>query len=145
MRAITEIPANTPKPIGRTDSFFPGSVNAAACEVAGETAAAGATGVGEADKLLEEDAGGGVAAGTVDTPLTIAAGFGTKLVVDILLLLLLVEDVVWDEVVTNVVVDGVAGGVDRVLHADHPDVPFIPPEEPPPLLPPVFPPEPSSV
>ena len=68
MRAITEIPANTPKPIGRTDSFFPGSVNAAACEVAGETAAAGATGVGEADKLLEEDAGGGVAAGTVDTP-----------------------------------------------------------------------------
>lgn len=24
MRAITEIPAKTPRPIGRTDSFFPG-------------------------------------------------------------------------------------------------------------------------
>lgn len=29
MRAITDIPAKTPRPIGRTDSFFPGSVKAA--------------------------------------------------------------------------------------------------------------------
>jgi len=28
--AITEIPANTPSPIGRTSSFFPGSVNGVA-------------------------------------------------------------------------------------------------------------------
>jgi len=30
MRAITEIPAKTPRPIGKTDSFLPGRVNAAA-------------------------------------------------------------------------------------------------------------------
>lgn len=30
IRAITEIPANTPKPIGRTESFVPGSWNDAA-------------------------------------------------------------------------------------------------------------------
>ena len=29
MRAMTEMPANTPRPIGKTDSFFPGSVKAA--------------------------------------------------------------------------------------------------------------------
>jgi hypothetical protein len=28
IRAITEIPAKTPRPIGRTDNFFPGSWNA---------------------------------------------------------------------------------------------------------------------
>jgi len=27
MSAMTEIPANTARPMGRTDSFFPGSVN----------------------------------------------------------------------------------------------------------------------
>jgi len=27
MRAITEIPAKTPRPIGRTDNFFPGILN----------------------------------------------------------------------------------------------------------------------
>jgi len=32
MRAITDIPAKTPRPIGRTDNFLPGRVNAA-CEV----------------------------------------------------------------------------------------------------------------
>jgi len=30
MRAITDMPANTAKPMGRTDSFLPGSMNAAA-------------------------------------------------------------------------------------------------------------------
>lgn len=29
IRAITDIPANTPRPIGKTDNFFPGSVKAA--------------------------------------------------------------------------------------------------------------------
>jgi hypothetical protein len=29
MRAITDIPANTAKPMGRTDNFLPGSINAA--------------------------------------------------------------------------------------------------------------------
>ena len=34
MRAMTEIPANTPNPIGSTDSWVPGSWNLAALEVA---------------------------------------------------------------------------------------------------------------
>jgi len=33
MRAITEMPANTPRPIGRTDNFLPGISNGAGlCE-----------------------------------------------------------------------------------------------------------------
>jgi len=82
MRAITETPANTPRPMGRTDSLFPGSVNAAAWEEAlaaaaeaveavddAEAAAAVAPGVEE--ELGREDAD---AAGTVDAPLTFTAG-----------------------------------------------------------------------
>lgn len=40
MSAITEIPANTPSPIGSTDNFFPGSVNAAVAEFVDCAAAA---------------------------------------------------------------------------------------------------------
>lgn len=34
MRAITEIPANTPRPMGRTDNFFPGTAKLLAVGVA---------------------------------------------------------------------------------------------------------------
>jgi hypothetical protein len=94
MRAITEIPANTPRPIGRTDSFLPGSVKAAwdaAAAEADEAAAAEEEAAAEEDSesaaaeavleapleelpvaldvvLVEEDVGDGVAAATVDTP-----------------------------------------------------------------------------
>jgi len=40
MSAITEIPAKTPKPIGRTDSFLPGSVNGVDDALAAEFSAA---------------------------------------------------------------------------------------------------------
>jgi len=102
MRAITEIPANTPRPIGRTDNFFPGRVNApseealAAAAEADDAAAEDAAAESAADvptvgrEVLElfgvldvatveggggEDAKDAVAAGTVDTPLTFTAGF----------------------------------------------------------------------
>lgn len=38
INAITEIPAKTPSPIGRTDSFFPGIWNDASLEEAAEDA-----------------------------------------------------------------------------------------------------------
>lgn len=50
IRAITEIPAKTPRPIGRTESFFPGSVNAAVEVEACSAAASDAT-----DAADEED------------------------------------------------------------------------------------------
>jgi len=93
MRAITEIPANTPRPIGRTDNFFPGSEKAVwdaelaaaaeAAEAAEEDAAAESAAavaevvLGLSEELLEvldvveevdESVGDAVAAGTVDTP-----------------------------------------------------------------------------
>jgi hypothetical protein len=40
INAITEIPAKTPRPIGSTDNFLPGRVNAAAADVDAEAAAA---------------------------------------------------------------------------------------------------------
>jgi len=70
MSAMTEIPAKTPSPMGSTDNFFPGSVNAAVaefvdCAAAAETdvvesAAADPDGV---DKVTAE-------AGTEVKPLT---------------------------------------------------------------------------
>jgi len=61
IRAITEMPANTPRPIGSTDSFFPGSVNAAAgaalaLAAAAEfvVAAAFAASVGRLDAAIDE-------------------------------------------------------------------------------------------
>jgi len=148
MRAITEIPANTPRPIGRTDSFLPGSAKTACDEAlaaaaeAEEAAAATEEAAAEEDAesaaddavldgllaelpealdvalvelpivldvaLVEEGVGDGVAADTVDTPLTETGGFETVVVVDALLLLVLfVEDVVWDpdELVLDVAVD----------------------------------------
>lgn len=42
IRAMTEIPANTPRPIGRTDSFFPGISNAAVADPDASAAAADA-------------------------------------------------------------------------------------------------------
>lgn len=39
MRAMTEIPAKTPKPIGRTEIFFPGSANGASLGSADSAAA----------------------------------------------------------------------------------------------------------
>ena len=39
MRAMTEIPANTPRPIGRTESLVPGSWNLAAALVSAVSAA----------------------------------------------------------------------------------------------------------
>jgi len=104
MRAITDIPANTPRPIGRTDSFFPGSVKAAweealaaaaeAEDAAAEDDAESAAGVvvvdPEVEELLEvlvealdvvlaeEDVEEGAAVdegiGTLDAPLTFTAG-----------------------------------------------------------------------
>jgi len=161
MRAITEIPANTPRPIGRTDSFLPGSVKAAwdaAAAEADEAAAAEEEAAAEEDSesaaaeavleapleelpvaldvvLVEEDVGDGVAAATVDTPLTTTAEFETEVVADALLVLvLLVEDVDWepDEVVVDEVVDEML--VDPVPSED-------PPCASPPVFPPEFPPE----
>lgn len=40
MRAMTEIPANTPKPIGRTETFFPGVVKAPVAVLEASAAAA---------------------------------------------------------------------------------------------------------
>jgi hypothetical protein len=42
IRAITEIPANTPNPIGKTDKVFPGSWKGAADVLAASAAAADA-------------------------------------------------------------------------------------------------------
>jgi hypothetical protein len=90
MRAITEMPANTPRPIGRTDSFLPGSVKAA-CEEALAAAAKADEAADDAESAadlaavveepLEEvlealdvvlveddDVGDGVTAGPLDTP-----------------------------------------------------------------------------
>lgn len=165
MRAITEIPANTPRPIGRTDSFLPGSVKAAwdaAAAEADEAAAAEEEAAAEEDSesaaaeavleapleelpvaldvvLVEEDVGDGVAAATVDTPLTTTAGFETEVVADALLVLvLLVEDVDWepDEVVVDEVADEVADEVVDEMLVDP-----VPSEDPPCASPPVFPPE----
>lgn len=50
IRAITEIPANTPRPIGRTDRCFPGSVKEPSDEFDDEVASAAAdaaTGTGD--------------------------------------------------------------------------------------------------
>jgi len=157
MRAITEIPANTPRPIGRTDNFLPGSVKAAWDEAAAaeeEDAAAAEEEDAESAAaepviealleelpaaldvvLVEEDVGDGVAAATVDTPLTTTAGFETEVVADALLVLELpVEDVDWepDEVVVDEVVDEML--VDPVPSED-------PPCDSPPVFPPEFPPE----
>jgi len=184
MRAITEIPANTPRPIGRTDSFFPGSVKAACDEALAAAAEAEEAAAAEEEAAAEEDAesaaddavldgllvelpealdvalleeeveeevgeevGDGVAAGTVDTPLTITAGFGTVLVDALLLIVLFVEDVVWDpdelvvDVAVNEVVDEAADeAADEMV--DELAVPSgDPPCELPLVLPPEFPPE----
>lgn len=66
---MTEIPANTPRPMGRTDSFFPGSTNAAAAVLEADAAAAEAAvadGLVPAAALLPEEAG------TDDTPFAVA-------------------------------------------------------------------------
>lgn len=119
IRAITETPANTPRPIGRTDNFFPGSVKAAwedalaaaaeadeaaaAAEDDAESGAAVPVAVVEADKPLdvtvaEDDVGDGIAEdATVDTPLTVTAGItlgdpvvlAAELVGDVLVVLVL--------------------------------------------------------
>jgi hypothetical protein len=85
MRAITEMPANTPRPIGRTDSFFPGSVKAACeealaaaaeaseAESAADVAAVVEEPLKELDVVLaeegeEDDVGDGATAGPLDTP-----------------------------------------------------------------------------
>lgn len=47
MRAITEIPANTPRPIGRTDRCFPGRVKAASVVAVASAAAAAESGAGD--------------------------------------------------------------------------------------------------
>lgn len=85
MRAITEIPANTPRPIGRTESFFPGIVKpdsvalAAAAEPDDEAAASSpaalGTDVGDEVVVDAELAGVGIGdGGTVEAPLTDTAG-----------------------------------------------------------------------
>jgi len=89
MRAITEIPANTPRPIGRTESFFPGIANPAWEDSVAAAAAAAAAAPSPPDvTALGEDVGGrlpdgvgvpvGVGTdddGTVETPFTDTAGF----------------------------------------------------------------------
>lgn len=51
MRAMTEIPANTPRPIGSTDNFFPGRANAAV--VVPEASAAAADADCSADEITD--------------------------------------------------------------------------------------------
>ena len=59
MRAITEIPANTPRPIGRTESFFPGIANPAWEDSVAAAAAAAAAAPSPPDvTALGEDVGG---------------------------------------------------------------------------------------
>jgi len=154
IRAITETPANTPKPIGRTDSFFPGSVNAAAWEeealaaaaepdeeeVKGDAETAAAVAPGELlvellevlDVVLVADGvGDGVAAGTVDTPLTITAGLATELVVDVLLVVALLVGEVANVIVEDEVTLDEAeerGIVDPVLPPVLPPELLLPPE-----------------
>jgi hypothetical protein len=67
IRAITEMPANTPRPIGRTDSFFPGSVKAAWEEE--ELAAAAETEDAAAEDDDESAADVAGVAADVDVPL----------------------------------------------------------------------------
>ena len=55
MSAITEMPAKTASPIGRTESFFPGSVNVDCDDEEGDSAAAAA--VGTAPVPDEEEPG----------------------------------------------------------------------------------------
>lgn len=64
MRAMTEIPAKTPSPMGRTDSFFPGLENAPVAEL--ETSAAAA----ETDAVDSAAAEGTKLVGTEEDPLT---------------------------------------------------------------------------
>jgi len=70
MRAITETPANTPRPMGRTDSFFPGSVKAAweealAAAAEADEAAAEDDALSAAAEALGEAVGVGVGVGLV--------------------------------------------------------------------------------
>jgi len=61
IRAITEIPAKTPRPMGRTESFFPGSVNVAVDEAC---SAAASDAIDAADE--EDDAAAAAAAAVAD-------------------------------------------------------------------------------
>lgn len=60
INAITEIPANTPRPIGRTESVFPGSSNAAAVSEGSSAAAAEAPETAASDAGVPETSGVGV-------------------------------------------------------------------------------------
>jgi len=53
IRAMTEIPANTPRPMGRTESFFPGRVKAPAADADACSAAAEETAVPVAEELAD--------------------------------------------------------------------------------------------
>lgn len=75
MRAMTEIPAKTPRPIGSTESFFPGIAKpdsvalAAAAEPDGDTVVAEfRVGVGVGEGVPDEVGVGIGDAGTVETP-----------------------------------------------------------------------------
>jgi len=111
MRAITEIPANTPRPMGRTESFFPGIVNpaweealAAAAETDEDAAAAAASSppdvaafATEVDERLLEVVAVGVGTGdgrTVEAPLTDTAPFtlAVELAVELVEVTELVDD-----------------------------------------------------
>jgi hypothetical protein len=54
MSAITDIPAKTARPMGNTESFFPGSVNVVCDEEDGDAAAAAADGIALFPSLLAE-------------------------------------------------------------------------------------------
>lgn len=88
---------------------------------------------------VEEGVGDGVAAGTVDTPLTITAGFtladplavAAELVVDVLLLsVLVVEEVVWDP---DELVDVEVAADEDIEVVDEVVIVLVDPPEPPPL------------
>lgn len=96
MSAITEIPANTPRPMGRTESFFPGMVKvalvvcwAAAAEgvpsigttlalVAGMLVGAAAGVVVGVEAEPAESPVGVAAEVTVETPLTCSGALGAR-------------------------------------------------------------------
>lgn len=93
MSAITEIPAKTPRPMGRTDSFFPGMVKpvsevsaAAAVPLVDPTVGEGEAvfaASAEADELVDsgcdvEELGAGVSVGFIELEgwLTVVTGYG---------------------------------------------------------------------
>lgn len=69
MSAMTEIPANTPRPMGSTDRCFPGRVKADVCVSDDSAAAADPAAAADADAAVSDAAAAVVAAKVVPAEL----------------------------------------------------------------------------